>query len=266
MRGNRDHLPPSVGVEKIWQEAYAPHMQLVPAGPFIMGTPEGLISTARSDEFPMHIVELCAFCIAVTPITNLQYAAFVADTGARPPDHWRANLPPSSQYDSPVVNVSWLDAKVFCSWLTELLDQPYRLPTEAEWEKAARGTHGLIYPWGNLWENGHANTLESEHNTIVSVHLFSASSSPYGLLQMAGNVYEWTASLWSSGPEHPPYMYPYSPHDGRENWDASPEVFRIIRGGSFNFSSDAARCAARSRHRPDRSRFDTGFRVVCAGV
>jgi serine/threonine-protein kinase len=115
---------------------------MIPAGPFLMGVEAGVDALPRPDERPQHVVALAEFCITRTPVTNAQYAAFVAASGYHPPEHWEGAAPPEWLTQHPVTYVDWHDAQAFCAWAG------VRLPSEAEWEKAARGTDGRRYPWG----------------------------------------------------------------------------------------------------------------------
>ena len=163
----------------------------IPAGPFLLGTPERDLSAQAKayggtresyrEESPRHALALPAFEIARIPVTNALYAAFVAATGAHAPSTWRAPQPPAALGDHPVVDVSWDEANAFCGWLTtatkderrrmndeEVADASLgrssfvlRLPSEAEWERAARGIDGRTFPWGAAWDAARANTRES---------------------------------------------------------------------------------------------------------
>jgi formylglycine-generating enzyme required for sulfatase activity len=136
------------------------------------------------------------------------------------------------------------------------------LPSEAEWGKAARGDEdGRIYPWGNQADPNCANYSDTSIRTTSAVGAFPDGASPYGLLDLSGNVYEWTRSLWGKNRSEPDFKYPYDPGDGRENVNASREVRRVRRGGAFSLTSRFLRCASRYRNLPNR-RYDLdGFRV-----
>lgn len=230
-----------------------PEMVLIPAGPFLMGSDPGRDKDARKDEQPQHTLYLPEYYLAKTPVTNAQYAAFVDITGHRSPFSWEEGKPPRGEGDHPVVGVSWHDAVAYCNWLTEKTDKPYRLPSEAEWEKGARGADGRIYPWGNGWDAKRCNSAEGGPGHITPVGAFPQGASPYGLLDMAGNVWEWCHSL--SRP------YPYDSEDGRE--DPYAEGLRVLRGGSF-FYQGYVRCASRLKLDPDLGDYRLGFRVVVA--
>ncbi len=156
--------------------------------------------------------------------------------------------------DLPVVGVSWFEALAYCSWLTEHSNFQYRLPTEAEWEKAARGTEGRKYTWGNNWFDGLCNNETNKMKSLTPVGLFSAlgSDSIYGCADMLGNVYEWCSTRYLD--------YPYQINDGRE--DLSVSDIRILKGGSWYAAREYTNCVFRYGRSPaDRSN-DLGFRIV----
>jgi formylglycine-generating enzyme required for sulfatase activity len=254
----------------------------VPGGPFLMGS-GGKDEQAYDDEHPQHTVEVADFSIGKYPVTNAQYAQFVEAGGYHERRHWtdagwdwmqgeereapaywndpRWNLP-----DHPVVGVSWHEALAYTRWLGERLDQTCRLPTEAEWEKAARGpvrsevegTDRRIYPWGDAWAEDRANTSEAGLGRTTAVGAFPDGASPSGALDMSGNVLEWCSSAgYSEAP------YPYRPDDGRE--DVERGVVRALRGGSWGSNGRDARCAYRNNSHPAVFGHDVGFRVVFPG-
>ncbi len=218
-------------------------MVYVPAGEFIMGS-ENDNPDAWDNEKPQHTVYLDGFWMYKTPVTNAQYRQGV-EAGA-------CDLPHNTKYyndpaynDHPVVCVDWYQARAYCEWAGG------RLPTETEWEKAARGTDGRQYPWGNEFDKTKCNTKESDLGDTTLVDQYPAGASPCGALDMAGNVWEWTSSLYKD--------YPYRADDGRE--DVKAGGLRVLRGGSFCNSQRSARSVCRYwcyRYRD----VSCGFRVV----
>ena len=248
--------------------AFEPEMMLIPAGEFLMGSDPEKDQHAKESELPQHRLYLPDYAIARTPVTNAQYAAFVKATRHAPPVHWRLLLlrrktPPNRLNDHPVVNVTWHDARAYCRWLSEMTGTSYRLPSEAEWEKAARSIDGRIYPWGDVWDAQRCNISRGHKKagtTPVDAHPLGAS--PYGLLDMIGNVWEWTRSLWGMSLLKPEFAYPYEPDDGRENTGANDTVRRVLRGVSFYNDPQGARSAFRYRYSPRNLFESVGFRVV----
>ena len=157
-----------------------------------------------------------------------------------------------------MVCVNWHGAVAYCNWLADITGKPYRLPSEAEWEKAARRTDGRIHPWGNRWYPGWCNASEGDEHDTTPVGAYPRGASPYGLLDMVGNVWEWTRSLW--------FKYPYDPQDGRENLEAGDDDLRVARGGSWDFHRSDARCAYRLGLIPDLQVDFNGFRVVVSPI
>jgi len=251
-------------------------MVVIPAGSFLMGTkPEeldelfilmenekkGMPYEQRLREAPQFRIYLPAYEIGRSPITNEEYAMFISDTNHEPPLHWNGQEPPKELIAHPVVNVSWLDAVAYCTWLSQRTDKSYRLPTEAEWEKAARGFNGRRYPWGKKWDAALCNNVETGSKTTTPVGQFSPDGdSPFGCADMIGNVWEWCSSRYGGTEVTPTFMYPYDAKDGREDMDIDDT--RILRGGSFFNGRGRARCEYRGRgtitHRNDH----TGFRCA----
>ncbi len=219
---------------------FEPEMVLIPAGEFLMGSDPARDQGTLSFEQPQHTLYMADYYLARAPVTNAQYAAFVQATDRDPPRHWQNGKPPRGQENHPVVSVSWYDAVAHCRWLSEVTGKPYRLPTEAEWEKAARGADGRTYPWGDRWDAARCNTKEGGKGHTTTVGAYPLGASPYGLLDMAGNVWEWTSSLY--------WSYPYQATDGRE--DPAPPDSRVLRGGSWLNLYDSARAAYRRSYIP----------------
>jgi hypothetical protein len=220
----------------------------VPAGEFSMG------SNVRTSEQPIHLVYLDAFEIAKYPVTNSQYACFVAATHRAPPEHWGGATPPDGLRTHPVVHVSWKDAAAFCAWLGEQEKTTIRLPTEAEWEKAARGTDGRKYPWKGLFDKTLCNMAETGIGGTSPVGIFPAGESPYEVAEMAGNVWEWVNDRYDR-------RY-YSVSPARNPQGPVMGGSRVLRGGSWNFSGNDVRSASRDFIIPDYWGNSNGFRCV----
>jgi formylglycine-generating enzyme required for sulfatase activity len=240
--------------EPVWVE--------VPAGEFWLGSDQG-----RDDEKSNHRLFLEAFQIARAPITNAQYHFFVEATGHRPPGHWEDGRPPRGLESHPVVAVTWYDALAYCRWLAGVTGKSITLPSEAQWEKAARGPQDRReYPWGDEWDETKCNAYELGLGETTPVGIFPDGASPYGCLDMVGNVWEWIRSLWGKDWQEPDFKYPYDFEDGREDLEAGDEFLRVLRGGSFGSNQLIARCAARLRFYPHVGLSYFGFRVVVSPI
>jgi formylglycine-generating enzyme required for sulfatase activity len=252
------------------QLPFEPELVLIPAGEFLMGSDPSVDKDASEDEQPQHTLYLPDYYMAKTPVTNAQYAAFLQATNHKMPYGWVNRQPREGREENPVIIEPWHDAVAYCNWLSEATGRVYRLPTEAEWEKAARGPDGRIFPWGNQWNEKRCNTKEgSKYNTgflggsdTTPVGSYSDGASSYGLLDMAGNVWEWTLSLWGKDWKTTDFKYPYNAKDGRENLEVRDKVYRVLRGGSCNFNLNFARCACRYRDVPHMRVSYFGFRPV----
>ena len=244
------------------RQPFEPEMILIPAGQFLMGSDPQQDKCAFNDEQPQHRLLLPDYFLAKTPVTNAQYRAFVLATGYNLPDGWTCTTPARGEGDHPIVHVSWRDGLAYSRWLSEVTGKNYSLPSEAEWEKGARGTDGRIYPWGNQWDATRCNSVETSLEKTTFVHAYLEGASPYGLLDLAGNVWEWTRSLWGRGWERATYRYPYVGTDGREDLTAGQEVGRVLRGGAFNYGFGFVRCAFRYGDDPSYRYWNVGFRVV----
>ncbi len=219
----------------------------VPAGEFLMGDDQGYGSEALA-----HRIHLDEYWMGKYPLTNAQYIVFMKDCGKGALYGWLDGVPPESMERHPVVNVSWHDALEFCQWASRLTGQRIRLPSEAEWEKAARGTDGRQYPWGNARpDRRHCNFNNNEKDTTPVGKYSPLGDSPSGCADMAGNVWEWTCSLYKG--------YPYKLDDGREDLDYRGR--RTMRGGSFDSESRDVRCVTRSGYMRDDFLYELGFRV-----
>jgi formylglycine-generating enzyme required for sulfatase activity len=250
--------PPSLSVPHL---SFEPETVPISAGPFFMGSSRP--SDRQGHEYPQHEVILPAFRMGRYPVTNAQYAFFVQSTGYDPPDDWVEESFPAGKADAPVVYVSWYDARAYLDWLRQETGRPYRLPTEAEWEKAARGGDGRLWPWGNLWDPACTNCKPAGPGETTPVGYYSpAGDSPYDCCDMAGNVLEWTVTLFGSDWEFPEYPYPYDPADGRESLAVGDQGFRILRGGSYISHVRFVRCTCRYWNLPRDKDWYLGFRVA----
>jgi formylglycine-generating enzyme required for sulfatase activity len=243
------------------------HLELVrvPAGEFLMGSDPKVDKAASAHEQPQHRLYLPHFYIGKYPVTNEQYAAFTLTTRQTVPLHWKNGRIPAGRRNHPVVNITWRDAVAFCRWLSEASGKTVRLPTEAEWEKAARGPEGWIYPWGNDPPTKELCNFGGNVGGTTSVGQYLAGASSCGALDMAGTVWEWTGSLWGTDPSKPEFGYPYNTKDGRENPSAPDGVWRVLRGGSFGSDVQGVRCACRYRNVSDYRSDSLGIRVVSPG-
>jgi sulfatase modifying factor 1 len=219
-------------------------MIAIPAGEFTMGRDDG-----DDDERPAHTVFLDAFEIDRTEVTNEQFQQFVDQSGylsdaeqAGESYTWRNYAQDKPQH--PVVLVTWSDAVAYCEWLGK------RLPSEAEWEKAAKGTEGFAYPWGDEWALDKANTEESGCRGTTIVGSFPQGASPYGVMDMAGNVAEWTTDWYEA---YPGSTFA-SPYFGKK--------YRVIRGGGWFSEAHLVRTTERSASSEDLRNDDVGFRCV----
>ena len=258
-----------------------PELALIPAGEFIMGSDEG-----EEDERPPHRVHVDDFLIGVQPVMNREYARFVRDAGHRAPaiyelplvvsaggaDRerqfrqtgspyvWSDFAPPEDRADHPVTLVRFDDALAYCAWLSAMTGKPFRLPTEAEWEKAARGgVEGHRYPWGDRLDTKMANflvdpALRATHGTTPCR---SYPPNGFGLYDMAGNVWEWVQDWYD------PHYYADSPS---RNPSGPPQgMLRVMRGGAW-LVADVRMLACSHRHKipPDTYSYAIGFRVACS--
>ena len=225
------------------QNVPLPELMFVPAGPFIMGSDDG-----PADERPAHWVELPAFSIDKTPVTNAQFAEFLHAVGTvngrgerlfdfddndarihKRGEKWVAD---GGFENHPVMEVSWPGARDYCAWVGK------RLPTEVEWEKSARGTDGRKYPWGNSPPDKSKAQFNAGYNQTAPVDSFPKGASPYGVLDMSGNAWEWVSSAY--------LPYPYNPKDGRE--DLTPGPVRGTRGGGHDSPVEELTTTQRGRN------------------
>ena len=254
-------------------EALDRSMVYIPAGEFLMGSDD-----ARANERPQRLVYLDAYEIDRYEVTHAQYQRFVKATGYTPPRYWSGNDYPQGMIDFPVAGVGWQDADAYCMWAEK------RLPTEAEWEKACRGTGGRIYPWGNTWHPDRANVgppLEDARSGVWDeawayvqanptdsgmpglrpVGTYPESASPYGVMDLAGNVSEWVQDWynWSD----------YRDLPTRNPQVQGPPWNRCLRGSSWFIpygdnaqGQDQSRCSARNSSHGAHGDVRSGFRCA----
>lgn len=237
------------GAPKNPQPADLASMARVPAGEFIMGRDDG-----DTDERPQHRVWLDEFYIDRTEVTNRQFKIFSEATGRVLPNNpeWDDNYF-LGQPESPVVMITWEQAQGYCTWARK------RLPTEAEWEKAARGTDGRLYPWGNAWQDSSANLADLVHtdpyHRAAPTGSFVRGASPYGALDMVGNVWEWCADWYhhdyyaESPPKNPP-------------GPAKSTGARVARGGGYTSPKSDAEIPNRSKNDPSQPIHHLGCRCA----
>lgn len=245
-----------------------PETVRIPAGEFIMGTSDEQISQlcwkeewARewqeegmfSAEQPQHYVELPEYEIGKYPITNEEYYNFIYQSNYKIPKGWIGFRYTEGYGNHPVVGIAWLDAIAYCNWLGKMTKMEYRLPTEAEWERAARGVDARIYPWGADFDPWRCNTLESrlEGTTAVDIYV-PAGVSQAGVVDMCGNVFEWTSSRL--------LPYPFDPEPPSPAPGERPSY--VIRGGGWYYTRKLARCASREGYVPDYISPFIGFRIA----
>jgi eukaryotic-like serine/threonine-protein kinase len=227
----------------------------VRAGEFPMGSDPKRDSLAYGDEQPQRRVHLDEYWMGRYPVTNAQYQAFVAATGKRVPSHWSKGNIPKEKETHPVVNVNWDDAAAFCEWASGAAGVQIRLPTEAEWEKAARGTDGRIYPWGDgKPDKKRCNFSENVKDTTSVGQYSPEGDSPYGCADMTGNVWEWVADWYGENYyTNAPRANPAGPAAGE---------YRVLRGGSWVNYEGFVRSADRDWYFPGNRNNYIGFRCA----
>jgi len=221
----------------------------IPAGSFMMGCNEAVDSECDPDEFPYHSIDLLAFKIDETEVFQEAYKLCMDDGACLMPGtdeacHWD----PDNRGRHPVVCVTWLQARAFCTWADK------RLPTEAEWEKAARGEDGLVYPWGNTAPDCTLANFEDCNADNLEVGSIAGGASPYGALDMAGNVWEWVNDYYDEN------YYPDSPAENPQG--PASGTNRVMRGGGFGYAPNYMRTSNRGGNEEDMYRTPLGFRCA----
>jgi toxoflavin biosynthesis protein ToxD len=246
-----------------------PFMVPVPACTFLMGTSDDDIKHLQlresdwaydwtdnelfENEQPQHKVVLPAFEIGQFPVTNIEYHLFIKDSGFRLPKGWIGFRFPDGLEFHPVVGVSKIDAEAYIKWMNDRTGMLYRLPTEAEWERSARGEDARIFPWGNTFDPWRCNTAESMKKGTTPAGFYSPGGDSYlGVADLVGNVWEWTSSIFKP--------YPYRADDGRE--EHKLRTAYVTRGGAWYYTRKLARCAAREGIFDDHSSPIIGFRLA----
>jgi len=240
-------------------ENIEPEMIHIPAGKFLMGSDKTMDILAGDDETPQHEVYVADYWISKSPITNVQYQHFMDAKVTRIvyAVNWnkltRKYL--TGMENHPVACLNWNDSLAYCNWLVEQTGKAYRLPTEAEWEKMARGTDGRIWPWGNEFNIRYC--YHSLEDTYPVGKYSSEKDSTYGCIEIVGTVKEWVSSLYKP--------YPYAFEDGREDLEAPGQ--RVMRGGgSYSLleadNEEYSRCASRDSIPPEDRQCYFGFRCA----
>jgi sulfatase modifying factor 1 len=233
------------------EEEHTPALVCIPAGWFFMGCDVG-----QDNEKPVHRVWIEEFLLAACQVTNADYECFLRGTASLPPPFW--SDPAFNHPEQPVVGVSWPEAIRYCEWLSAGSGRKFRLPTEAEWERAARGgREGVLYPWGDAPPQSLVGYNErcAAHWQTGPEPVGRTNSNAYGLYNMCDNVHEWCSDRYA------PDYYAVSP----ERNPRGPETGarRASRGGSWRHHIKISRCAARSSIPPEFKYADYGFRVAC---
>ena len=217
------------------------------SGTFTMGSEHG------NREKPPHRVSLSPYRISRYPLTDRQYRRFVMETGEEPPSHWTEGKVPEGRESHPVVYVSWSDAEAYCTWLTKKVGEGVvSLPTEAQWEFAARGAEGREYPWGAEEPDEDRANFGPTAGGTSSVDAYPGGATPTGIYDLAGNAWEWCRDCYG----------PYSGDSITDPVGPNEGGSRVLRGGSFDVGPRALRAAHRIGFHPG-GRYDSfGFRVV----
>jgi formylglycine-generating enzyme len=228
-----------------------PPLAAIPEGSFLMGSDSG-----QDCERPIHRVWIDAFFLAATQVTNSQYEKFLSATGTTPPPFW--NDPNFNHPEQPVAGVSWHEATRYCEWLSAQTGRAYRLPTEAEWERAARGgEEQKQFPWGDDSPQSLPDYATRWQSGPEPVALYAPNA--FGLYDICDNLHEWCSDWYD------PNYYAASPDRNPRGPERcpGPGKRKASRGGSWRHHIKVARCSARSSIPPEFQYADYGFRVAC---
>lgn len=250
----------------------------IPADKFLMGgsdfadaTPTSTVDLREYDYYKESLdTQKQSFLISKYPVTNYQWWLFTKDTGWVTPPYWRGTKPPPEIYKRPVTMVSWGEAISFCSWLWTKTPYKWRLPTEAEWEFAARGKDGRKYSWGNNFDSAKCNTSESGIGYITDVDYYCPQGdSPFGVADMCGNIWEWTSSLFEKYPYNDQTTHlrlpPLTRLFFKQKWWNPDKVHVVMRGGSFGLNKNYATTYARIWSSAGNRGMYGGFRLALTG-
>lgn len=235
----------------------------VPGGSFWMGAQKaregvpGYDREAFPDESPIRYITVSPFRLARHPVTNAEYAVFVEETGKEPPKHWEGGRIPGGKDEHPVVHVSWNDAVAFCEWLSRRISKGgesnfIRLPTEVEWEYAARGEGGRRFPWGDAEPSERLANFGGNVGDTTPTGSYPDGATPEGVHDLAGNVWEWCGDWFGAYPQ-----------EADEDRTGPASGGRVLRGGAFGHSPGVLRAAYRASYRPGVTDNCLGFRVCC---
>ena len=230
-------------------EAILPPLKQISEGWFLMGSDLERDVNAYDDEMPFRQVHVKSFSMAVFPVTVAEYAKAVNVKAVNVPRRWELQ----THLDYPITNISWKDGIQYAEWLSKVTGERWRIPTEAEWEKAARGVDGRIYPWGDVWDTTRSNARAADNHSVVTIGKYPEGVSPYSIQDMAGNIWEWCSTKYKP--------YPYIATDGREEMHSNHD-HRVVRGGGYSSSARSVRCAYRGHSHPQYYNPDRGFRLV----
>ena len=209
-------LPYTVWYISFKDKSIHENMEFISSGQFTMGNN---FDDNISNSYPSRTIYVSSFWIDTYEVNNEMYQVFIDKTKIKAPDHWKNGRFSDGKANHPVVGISWNEANEYCHSVNK------RLPTEAEWEKAARGIQGFIWPWGNLWDDSKANTFEGEVNDTKPIGSYKSGNSPYGVADMSGNVWEWVLDWYDEDYYNQAINAdPQGPINGK---------YKVVRGGSF---------------------------------